>query len=65
MKNRDRYILKNNEYDMLCRIQRNIMYGLCNCVIDAITGKHYPCENDKICMPETCEACILEWLNAE
>lgn len=65
MKNRDKYILKVNEYDLLCKIQCNIMDGRCWCVIDAITGSRYPCENDKMCMMGTCEACIHKWLNSE
>ena len=62
MKNRDRYILKWNEYDMLIKIQATMLSHDC-CVIDALTGINSPC--DKCCMLSTCEACIREWLNEE
>ena len=65
MKNRDKYILKVNEYDMLCKIQSNIMDGYCWCVIEALTGGSHPCENDKMCTLDTCKACIQGWLNNE
>lgn len=65
MKNRDRYILKVNEYDMLVKMQENIFYSGCYCIIDALTGGVYPCKNDKMCMPDTCKECIQKWLNEE
>ena len=65
MKNRDRYILKVNEYDLCCRLQVAFGSGLCQCVIEALTGKEHYCPNDKVCMLDTCEACIHEWLNKE
>lgn len=61
MKNRDKYILKVNEYDLLIRIQA-VMAG---CVLEALTGKDYPCPDDKCCMLSTCKACIQKWLNEE
>ncbi len=57
MKNRERYILNVNEYDMLVKIQA-VMAG---CVIEALTGKDYPCPDD-LC---TCKECIQKWLNEE
>lgn len=65
MKNRDRYILKVNEYDMLVKIQANIIDGGCCCIIEALTGGIYPCKNDKMCMLDTCKECIQKWLNEE
>lgn len=65
MKNRDKYILQRNEYDMLLTIQAAFGYGMCQCVIEALTGREYPCENDKCCMLSTCEECIRQWLNKE
>lgn len=62
MKNRDQYILKRNEHDMLIKIQATMLSHDC-CVIDALTGVNSPC--DKCCMLSTCEACIREWLNEE
>lgn len=65
MKNRDKYILQRNEYDMLRCLQATISSGRCQCVIEALTGKDYPCPDDKVCMLDTCEECIQNWLNEE
>ena len=65
MKNRDRYILKVNECDLLCNLQAAFCSGLCQCVIEALTGKQYPCPDDKICMLDTCRECIQRWLNEQ
>lgn len=65
MKNRDRYILKVNEYDLLCILQVAFGGGRCQCVIEALMGKDYPCPDDKCCTLETCKVCIQEWLNME
>ena len=65
MKNRDRYLLKVNEYDLLCRLQVAFGSGLCQCVIEALTGKQYRCPDDKICMLDTCRECIQRWLNEQ
>lgn len=65
MKNRDKYILQQNEYDMLVQIQVAIASQPYLCVIEALTGKDYPCPDDKVCMLDTCEECIQNWLNEE
>lgn len=65
MKNRDKYILKVNEYDMLCSLQAAIGSGLCFCVIEALIAKDYPCDDDHQCMLDTCKECIQKWLNKE
>ena len=39
MKNRDRYIIKQNEADMLYNIQAAMSTGLCGCIIESIEGK--------------------------
>ncbi len=62
MKNRDRYILKVNEYDMLIKIQATMLSNNC-CVIDALAG--IKCPNDKVCMLDTCRECIQKFLNEE
>lgn len=61
MTNRERYILRVNEYDMLVKIQA-VMAG---CVIEALTAKEYKCPDDKVCMLSTCEECIQKFLNEE
>ena len=65
MTNRDKYVLQRNEYDMLIGIQVAIGSGLCQCVIEALTAKDYPCPDDKMCMLETCKECIQKFLNEE
>lgn len=60
MTNREHYILNANEYDMLIRIQA-CMVG---CVLEALTGKDYPCPDDS-CALETCKKCIQQWLNQQ
>ena len=63
MTNRGKYILQRNEYDMLVQIQAAIASQPYLCVIEALTGKDYPCPDDKVCMLDTCEECIQRWLN--
>ena len=65
MKNRDKYIIKVNEFDLCCNLQAAFGSGLCQCVIEALTGKDYHCPDDKVCMLDTCKECIQKWLNAE
>jgi hypothetical protein len=65
VKNRDKYILQRNEYDMLRCLQVAFSSGMCRCVIEALTGKEYSCAEDKCCMLSTCEECIQRWLNEE
>lgn len=61
MKNHEKYIQKVNDLDMLVKIQA-VMAG---CVIEALTGKDYPCPDDKCCMLSTCKGCIQKWLNED
>lgn len=65
MKNREKYITKRNEYDLMMAIQHNatdqtntfIPY----CPISVITGNILEgCGKN-----ESCEQCIQHWLNAE
>lgn len=65
MKNRDKYILQRNEYDMLIGLQVALSSGMCQCAIEALTGREYSCVEDKCCMLSTCEECIQRWLNEE
>ncbi len=71
MKNRDRYILKVNEYDMLIKIQENIMDTGYNCILDGITGKKIKCPEEMrgkvgaMSRLEVCGNCIQKWLNEE
>ena len=62
MKNRDRYILKVNEYDMLIKIQATMLSHNC-CVIEALAGIN--CKHEKVCALDTCKECLRAWLNKE
>lgn len=66
MKNRDRYILKQNEYDVLCKIQLALLYGE-NCIISALTAKDYSCPKHihGEQRHERCCRCLQQWLNEE
>ena len=63
MKNRDRYILRRNEYDLMLEIEKNT--GICP--IRAVAGISH---DEKVirCInyaPDSCEVCVAEWLNEE
>ncbi len=67
MKNRDRYVLKVNEYDMLSALNAEIMDGK-KCIIEALTGEYQYGEEKERCIASSdrnCEACIQLWLNSE
>ena len=64
MTNRQR-LLKTNEYDFLCSINRNIRCGAV-CVIEAIQGEFADGLDLSECRScESCEECIQKWLNEE
>jgi hypothetical protein len=71
MKNRDRYILKVNEYDMLMNMQKNIQNCYSCCALDVITGKMINCPEEmkgkvgEQSRLEVCGKCIQKWLNEE
>lgn len=59
MTNRERYITKRNEYDLMMTIANSQPY----CPIDIISGEIVDCEND---LPfGDCKDCIQKWLNEE
>lgn len=63
MKNRDRYIIKRNEYDLLCNISEKMIEG-CSCVIEAVTGERQDCQYN-IVDEGGCPDCLQKWLNEE
>lgn len=72
MKNRDRYIINVNEYDMLISMQTNIVTKCGGyCVIDELTGKVCDCPEDmngkvgEQSRLAVCSKCIQKWLNEE
>ncbi len=71
MKNRDRYIHKVNEYDMLVKMQKHITECGCLCVVDILTGRMNPCPEEmrgKVGAESrlaVCSKCIQKWLNEE
>lgn len=62
MKNRDRYILKVNEYDLMMNILNNIGHGT-HCPIKAVSGiyDYNRCTNYSY----QCWECVQAWLNEE
>ena len=65
MTNRDKYVLKRNECDVLCNIQFNLLYG-CICILDCLTNQTHPCpKRDNEDKFVSCCNCIREWLNEE
>lgn len=71
MTNRDRYILKVCEYDMLMNMQANLIDRGYVCAIDALTGKIKACPEEmagivgKQSRLAVCGKCIQKWLNSE
>ena len=72
MKNRDKYILQKNEYDMLMDAQIALIQGFGEkCIIDAIAWGEHPCPKEmtgKVGMKsklDVCSKCIQQWLNEE
>ena len=63
MTNRDRYLLKRNECDVLCAVQLALLHGE-NCIIEALTARPHPCKVNADKYAACCE-CIQEWLNKE
>ena len=65
MKNRDRYLLKVNEYDLILRIFENTK----SCPIKALTGKMdlERCQNynKTASRKKNCSNCMQAWLNEE
>lgn len=71
MKNRDKYILKRNEFDMLLQFQHNIMDCGCTCVLDGLTGEVHNCPYEmrftygEQARLDLCSKCIQDFLNEE
>lgn len=65
MKNRDKYVLKVNEYDLLMKILTNIQFTDIKCPIFVVTGKYG--EYSGRCNKYTyqCDKCCQSWLNEE
>lgn len=67
MTNRERYITKRDEYDLMMTIAENIQGLGTFCPITAIGSKRPPCK----CKPDTqsslmmrdCETCVQKFLN--
>lgn len=71
MTNRERYILRQNEYDLLLTMQSNIVRNGSICVLDMLTDSMIPCPKE-MCgkvgsksVIAVCSKCIQEWLNEE
>jgi hypothetical protein len=65
MKNRDRYILKVNEYDLMMRILTNIQYTDVRCPVYVVAGKHGEYSDRCKKYNWQCDKCCQSWLNEE
>lgn len=66
MTNRERYITKRNEYDLMMTIAENIQELGTFCPIKAISGKARACIiTDSKPPMRDCERCIQKFLNEE
>ena len=66
MKNRDRYILKVNELDLMMKVKDNLAY--CDeCPIYAIAGQQSFRQRVERCNTycKQCQECCQDWLNEE
>lgn len=61
MTNRERYITKRDEYDLLMTIAENIQELGTFCPITAVGGKPDDCD----WWADRCDKCIQKWLNEE
>lgn len=67
MTNREKYITKRDEYDLMMTIAENIQGIGTFCPIKAIGGKRPPCKHvtQSSLMMRDCETCVQEFLNKE
>lgn len=65
MTNREKYITKRDEYDLMMTIAENIQGLGTFCPITAIGGKRPPCKHvtQSFLMMRDCKTCIQRWLN--
>ena len=65
MTNREKYITKRDEYDLMMTIAENIQGIGTFCPIKAIGGKRPPCKHvtQSFLMMRDCETCVQRWLN--
>lgn len=67
MTNREKYITKRDEYDLMMTIAENIQGIGTFCPIKAIGGKRPPCKHvtQSFLMMRDCDKCVQEFLNEE
>ena len=68
MTNRERYITKRNEYDLMLTIAENISGIGTFCAIRAVCGRKRPCEytqTENGILVRDCPSCIQKFLNEE
>lgn len=69
MTNRERYITKRDEYDLMMTIRDQIKGVGTYCPIRAVSGKGRKCILKEIIVSQfpvrACETCIQNWLNEE
>ena len=69
MTNRERYITKRDEYDLMMTIAENIQELGTFCPITAPGGKRPPCKckhaTQSSLILRDCETCCQDWINAD
>lgn len=69
MTNREKYITKRDEYDLMMAIAKNIQGIGTFCPITAVGGKRPPCkckhDTQSSLMMRDCETCVQIFLNKE
>ena len=68
MTNRERYMIKRNQYDLMLTIAENISGIGTFCAIRAVCGRKHPCEYTQSkngTLMRDCPFCIQNWLNEE
>ena len=68
MTNRERYITKRNQCDLMLTIADNISGIGTFCAIRAVCGRKRPCEYTQSkngTLMRDCRSCIQKWLNEE
>lgn len=67
MTNREKYITKRDEYDLMMTIAENIQGIGTFCPITAIGGKRPPCKHvtQSFTMMRDCETCTQKFLNEQ
>ena len=62
------WLLKQNNCDILCKIQDLILENQSCCILDALGGRSYRCmqsESETVTNNDICHKCIQKWMSTE